>query len=349
MSIDNLPPAPDGALIYTHPQGKTIYVLTDGNMICFKPDGKRGTSSATPAKLAAGHGGWELREGSGRASDVVVAPLAADAFGLAPQLAESAEVSTLQTFVTDDRYILEQKVDGDRVLLDTTSGTLVARTRDGRRYTKGLPTAVRNHGLPDGIVIDGELVGTTYWAFDLPVTPLVTGQPMQLHVRRLALEALQEAGLLGPIRVVPQARTMDEKMSLARVALTEGYEGLMAKRVDSVYVPGGRTLDWMKIKFTKTADVVVMPKKKEDGHNSVALGVHRDGLLVEIGHSSLNGKEKREAIAIGDVLEVRYLYVGANGRLFQPTILRKRTDKSPEDCTGGDLVHVNKAVLEALT
>lgn len=349
----SIPAAPEGALTYKHPQGKTIHVLPDGTMVCYKPDGKRGTSSATPSKLAAGHGGWELVEGEATAV-TTAAPTPTSAYGLAPQLALEAETNVLETVVTGTGYVLEQKLDGDRVLLDTTSGSLFPRTRDGRLYTKGLPSnllgyAVANN-LPAGLVIDGELVGSgrgrIFWAFDLPVAPEVTGEP--LHVRRAALEALRDAGVLGPIRVVPQARTIDEKHDLARIAITEGFEGVMAKLVDSRYNPGGRTRDWLKIKFTKTADVVVMPKKKDDGHNSAAYGVYDGDRLVEVGRASLNGKEKRYTINEDDVLEVKYLYVGANGRLYQPRILRKRSDKRPEECTIDQLVHVNKQVLEAI-
>ena len=54
------------------------------------------------------------------------------------------------------------------------------------------------------------------------------------------------------------------------------------------------------------------------------------------------------AIKVGDVLEVRYLYTGANGRLYQPTILRKRDDKAMQECLTSQLKHVNKEVLDAL-
>lgn len=369
--MSDIPAAPSGALVYAHPQGKTIHVMPDGSMICYKPDGKRGTSSATPEKLAAGHGGWELQETptdarlegdrrrnaaeealtvAGRVNMERLAT-APTAYGLAPQLALEAEIDILETVVTGTGYVLEQKLDGDRVMLDTTNGRLVPRTRDGRLYSKGLPNALRkfavDDGLPLNVVIDGELVGSTYWAFDLPVSgEEMVGQP--LYVRRAALVALRDSGALGPIKVVPQANTMDLKHDLARIAITEGYEGVMAKIMDSRYKPGGRTRDWLKIKFTKTADVVVMPKKKDDGHNSAAYGVYDGDRLVEVGKASLNGKEKRYAIVEDDVLEVKYLYVGANGRLYQPRILRKRSDKRPEECTIDQLHHVNKEVLEAI-
>lgn len=66
-----LPPVPAGATVYAHPQGKVIYVLPDGSMATYRPDGKRATSSATPAKLAAGYGGWTEVRATGAAADPV--------------------------------------------------------------------------------------------------------------------------------------------------------------------------------------------------------------------------------------------------------------------------------------
>jgi len=45
--------------IYRHPQGKTITVYSDGTYECRDANGKKKPTSATPAKLAAGHGAWE--------------------------------------------------------------------------------------------------------------------------------------------------------------------------------------------------------------------------------------------------------------------------------------------------
>lgn len=343
---ENLPPAPDGALVYVHPQGKTIFVLPDGNMVCYKPDGKRATTSATPEKLATGHGGWELY--SGEAPTATTPAPAANAYGLAPMLAESAEMDMITFFVTDAPTVMEQKVDGDRVLLDTTNNDFVARTRNGKPYSKGLPMALRRFAseLPQGIIIDGELVGSTYWAFDLPVAP-DGATDLPLWARRECLEAL--APRLGPVKIIPQARTMNEKHALARTAITDGYEGVMAKNRNSAYVGGGRTRDWIKLKFVKTADVVVMPKTaKRKTAESVAVGVYVNGVLTEVGHASLIGKQKQDIIVEGAVLEVKYLYVGANGRLYQPRIVRLRNDKFPDECTDAQLVHVNKKVLEQI-
>jgi hypothetical protein len=44
---------------YVHPSGATITVHPDGSMTSLKAAGKRKTTTATPEKLAAGHGLWK--------------------------------------------------------------------------------------------------------------------------------------------------------------------------------------------------------------------------------------------------------------------------------------------------
>lgn len=283
---------------------------------------------------------------------------------LAPMLAKEAKVSTLDHFFDDDTWVLEQKLDGHRVLLCSPGGNFpaTALTRGGAPYTRGLPETLRDFRFPEGLaagefVIDGELVGGTFYVFDLPVSP-ATDPATTLNVRRFALEQTFEFWSQGHphIKLVPQAKTREQKIALADKALKSNFEGLVAKRTESTYISGGRTESWLKVKFVTTADCIVLDVR-DDGKESVRLGmVHWKGEgilsdsydLVDVGRASLIGKEKNGVINKGDVIEVRYLYAGAGGRLYQPTIVRKRTDKEMFECSTDQLKHVNKAVLEAL-
>ena len=59
----SLAPAPQpGAVVYRHPQGAVIYVNPDGSMEAYGKDGRKKKTSATPEKLAAGHGQWKRDE-----------------------------------------------------------------------------------------------------------------------------------------------------------------------------------------------------------------------------------------------------------------------------------------------
>lgn len=268
---------------------------------------------------------------------------------LGAQLANEADISQAGTFITDPRFVGEQKLDGDRILFACEEdGRQRAYTRAGTEYTKRLPEALTKWRPPPGRwVFDGELVAGTYWLFDVPNTPLDNLHTrLTLHERRALLETLL-GSIDHPFRLVPQARTFQEKMALAERAVAENFEGLVFKRIDAKYLPG-RSDKWIKVKFVTTVDCEVTGVR-DDGKESVALSIYDEhGRKREIGRASLLGKEKHYEINVGDVVEVRYLYVGANGRLYQPRIVRKRPDKRPDECLDAQLRHVNKRVLEAL-
>lgn len=270
---------------------------------------------------------------------------------LCPQLASPITLNTVGRYIVDEAYLAEQKLDGHRVMVIGPGGDAPAAiTRNGTTYTRALPTAVRTWRAPvnldtSGFVLDGELVGDTYWVFDfllangdLNNTPLAD--------RRVILEQFLGMCPGAPFRLIPQARTTVEKDQLMQRAVAENLEGLIFKRTDSVYLSGGRSPYCLKAKFVVTADVFVMDVR-DDGKESARLGIVRDGQCVEIGRCSLIGKP---AVKVGDVVEVRYLYANSRTapRLYQPTLLRVRTDKAMHECDGIDLKFTNKAVLEAL-
>lgn len=268
---------------------------------------------------------------------------------LVPQLASPCEVDSLKNFLDNDSWVMEQKLDGHRLLLHSPGADMppTALTRNGSIYSRKLPKAIQDFRFPEGDwALDGELVDGTFWVFDLPMFQgEATG--LSLELRRVALETFL-ANIRHPFKLVPQARTQGEKISLAARAMADNFEGLILKRVDSPYRPGARTDEWLKVKFVATADCVVLAVR-DDGKESVRLGLYAPtGALLEVGRSSLIGKEKRGAINKGDVIECRYLYTGTGNRLYQPTILRKRDDKTPSECTTDQLKFVNKSVLEAL-
>lgn len=270
---------------------------------------------------------------------------------LYPQLAKPAEITTLEHFIKDPAWVMEQKLDGHRLLLVSPERDMppTALTRNGSIYTRRLPKAIQDFRFPEGSwVLDGELVGNKFWAFDLPEAPgSGPSTAMPLFARRAMLQALL-ANITHPFGLVPQAKTAEEKIQLASKALGENYEGLLLKRSDAPYRSGGRTDEWLKVKFVSTADCIVLDVR-DDGKDSVRLGmVDQMQNVVDVGRASLIGKEKAGSINLGDVLEVRYLYCGAGGRLYQPTILRKRTDKMPHECGIDQMKFVNKSVLEAL-
>lgn len=167
--------------------------------------------------------------------------------------------------------MLEPKLDGWRALVYVDDG-LCVRTRSGRVITDTVPSLTNLTELvPDGTVLDGELVvgqgrasdfhqlgpslarrrrevGITFAAFDvvhLAGTPTI-GLPWVQ--RRHLLEALELTG--SAWCTIPAFDGTDPDL-LLEMCETLGLEGLVAKRTDSTYQPGRRSRSWVKL---KTAD-----------------------------------------------------------------------------------------------
>lgn len=142
-------------------------------------------------------------------------------------------------------------------------------------------------------------------------------------------------------------------------------EGVIAKRADSRYREGRRSRNWIKIKAFKTIDAVIVGYTSDKrAVSALALAVYEaaaDGEprlrfigKVGTGMSTREVKMLRELlepiaretpacdcpegyrdirwVEPQHVAEVRYLEIGSQGMLRNPSFLHLRTDKSPEEC-----------------
>lgn len=92
----------------------------------------------------------------------------------------------------------------------------------------------------------------TYLVFDLLRSDGVDLCDVPYAERRRRLEAL---GLEGAHCLVPP--TFDDGPATVTAATENGLEGVVAKRSGSVYRPGRRSPDWVKVKRVATDDMVV--------------------------------------------------------------------------------------------
>ncbi len=146
-----------------------------------------------------------------------------------------------------------------------------------------------------------------------------------------------------------------------QAALKLGIEGIMAKRLASIYQPGVRSPDWVKIKKRFEFDLVVGGYIPGKGHRKpyfggLLLGAYDSGKLVYVGRvgSGFSDKELQEMIRDFEpasttpfynppstpgvkwlkpdiVVEVAAMEVTENGCLRAPVFLRTRNDKEPRE------------------
>lgn len=260
---------------------------------------------------------------------------------LVPMLAEPLPEARADTLLSDDNWRAEWKVDGDRFMLHVDDGHLIPVNRKGETITipsKAIVDSFKD--LPGQWAFDGEMVSREFYVWDMPrANDLITPQS-PFEDRRTALEGFFDLVDLDPsIHLITSYRDEDQKRALHDRVKKHGGEGIMLKDVNARYFSGKRSDRIRKVKYWKSAEVIITELHREGKDNAVmemlCLGdcVHpRCHGRVEVGTISRIGKG---AIQVGDVVEVKFLYVvdRAKPKLVQPTILRKRTDKGPEECT----------------
>ncbi|MBB3039504.1 ATP-dependent DNA ligase [Hoyosella altamirensis] len=232
--------------------------------------------------------------------------------GLSPMLAKSAPIKRLDA----GEWAFEGKWDGYRAIAEISEGTVRLLSRSGIDVTRDYPQLRQlSEGLGGHeVVLDGELVGfdeegvtsfarlreapreATYLVFDVLYLDGTSLTRKPWSDRRKVLEAI--AGLLR-CASVPPLLTGSAEEAIAE-SVQRGWEGVIAKRRDSIYLPGQRGTAWLKHKNWRTQNVVVGGwKPGEGGHGggigALLVGVMRDGKLRYAGRVGTGWSEKQRA------------------------------------------------------
>jgi len=234
---------------------------------------------------------------------------------------------------TEGAFLYEPKWDGFRAIVFRGGGDVFIQSRDLRpldRYFPELHDALRS-GLPEGVVLDGEIVIATARGLDFDALQMRL-HPAASRVARLAREtpaayvafdalAVEGEDLRGlrqrerrarleqllaearrPIHLTPM--TLDRAQAVEWLSRFEGagLDGVIAKPLDAVYQPGKRAM--IKVKHVRTADCVVAGFRwhkagKGDLVGSLLLGLYDgEGQLQHVGVTSSFTMEARRRLAI---------------------------------------------------
>jgi bifunctional non-homologous end joining protein LigD len=170
--------------------------------------------------------------------------------------------------VHHEGWVYEEKVDGYRMLAYKQGSVVRLISRQGKDHTRRFPQIAAalsrldaSHLILDGevAVYDRQLISRFEWLRhtappELATPPLLMVfdclyarnkdlRKQPLYVRRNVVDdVLDDQDLLLPVR-----RLSDDGLKAWRQVLEHGWEGLVAKDPQSLYV-GGRTLKWLKVK-----------------------------------------------------------------------------------------------------
>jgi bifunctional non-homologous end joining protein LigD len=301
-------------------------------------------------------------------------------------------LATAGTLPIGPDWAYEFKWDGVRTLVDSSTSGLTLTSRLGNDVTVAYPELAGLAEVADDVLLDGEVVSlvdgrpsfsalqsrmhvrkavearrlaarapVTYLAFDVLRLYGVDLTGRAFRERRATLERLEVAGPHWTVSPL-----FDDGPATAQAATENGLEGIVAKRLSSVYRPGYRTNDWIKVRFSHRQEFVVGGWEHGEGGRSggigaLLLGVYEGPGLVYAGQvgtgftaASLRAMEKRLRPYVVDsspfvamppdvrgrpitwvrpevVVEVEFAEWTVEGRLRFASFQGVRTDKRPEE------------------
>lgn len=312
-----------------------------------------------------------------------------------PMLAEVADRSLApDVLLSLPGWSYELKLDGVRILSEIKDKTARLWYRSGREATHIYPEIAEALSFaPDGTVLDGEVIAldpqgapsfgllqrrmhlsraqdvrrakvevpVVYVVFDMPRCAGVDFRSEPLSVRRKQMvEVVPDTG------IVRTFEPHDDGRGLFALCKERGFEGVIAKRLDSTYQAGVRSLDWLKIKAERSDEFVVIGYTRGEsgarGLGALDLATYEDGKLVVRGkvgsgfdantlallHKKLKSLEQPTCAATGDlgpapggrvfvapklVVSVRFASWSHENRLRMPVFRGIREDVAPADCT----------------
>lgn len=299
-----------------------------------------------------------------------------DQKGLHPML-----ISEMREPFDDPDYLFELKLDGERCVAYLDGSGTVLQNKRALNLNARYPELTEIHkGVNVKCILDGELAvlvdgkpdfsqvqrrslltnpfkiqlamqayPACFTAFDILYYQDHPVMDCPLEERKDLLEkSVSENGALAVSRTIEESG-----IALYKLAAGQDLEGIVAKRKGSLYHPGKRTKDWIKIKNLQDDDFVVCGYVDKGNGVSVVLGQYDGDQLTYKGHVTLGILRDDFLIMTqiprtepifqdreGDttwlkpelVCAVRYMEKTTSGMLRQPVFKGLRDDKTPSDC-----------------
>ena len=303
--------------------------------------------------------------------------------------------------LSDPQLVYEPKYDGIRIIAEVRPGEPARLwSRLGNDKTSQFPEVAEalarwGRRLHDAVILDGEVVALdadgrppdSSSCRDASTSPGQRPVTSRQALAFIAFDVLRAAG--HDLREQPLHRTAIDpgaadgvgrpatrrdaahqrtgarrRPRLYERALASGWEGLIAKHVDSRYTSGKRTPDWRKLKIVHEQEFVIggwtEPRHARSHFGALLLGVYDDDRLIYAGHTG-TGFDERELARVMALLtprerqdcpftpppkpnerphwvrpdlvaQVKFTEWTADGKLRHPVYLGLRDDKAARTC-----------------
>ncbi|MEP6727626.1 MAG: DNA ligase D [Bacteroidota bacterium] len=216
---------------------------------------------------------------------------------LSPMLATLVD----KPFDAED-WLYEVKWDGYRAVAHLNKGKVELKSRNNKSFNeKFYPVYEALKELKLDVVLDGEIIVSSdegvsnfgelqnwrseadgrliYYVFDVLWLNGYSLLDLPLLERREKLLAL-----IPDNETIRVSQTFNSTgTEFFKVASSMKLEGIMAKKADSIYEPGARTKDWLKIKVARRHEVVIGGYTRNEGSakkfSSLLVGLFEKGIL----------------------------------------------------------------------
>jgi bifunctional non-homologous end joining protein LigD len=234
----------------------------------------------------------------------------------------------LATLVSDafdgDEWLFETKWDGYRAIASVENNNVALYSRNEKSFLKDYPPVVAAvEKVSHNVVLDGEIIvldkkgrsdfqslqnykttgkgNLVYVVFDLLHLNGYELQQLTLLERKSLLKDLVAS--LGDKTIRFSAHVLKKGLNFFKKAQEKEWEGIIAKKTDSIYEEGRRGMSWLKIKIINEQEALICgytaPRGSRKKIGALVLGMYEGKKLQYIGHC---GGGLNEA-SIGDLYE----------------------------------------------
>ena len=250
--------------------------------------------------------------------------------GLRAQLLNPITEEEAIRYLNDDDYCISEKKDGKHILVETGKNMAIAN-KQGLETTLPQTIAKALADMP-GMILDGEEIKGVYHVFDILKIgdeDLRRQSYRQRYARLCDLRSVISDQ--KHLKIVPCIFGTKSKMEFFLKMKSEQREGVVFKKLDAKFAEGRPAAggDFLKCKFWASLSAIV--SEQSTGKSSfISYVFDLQEKKVSMGHCSTLGKKEPKP---GDIVEIRYLYAGKEGKLIQPVMLGIRDDVSADECT----------------
>ena len=215
----------------------------------------------------------------------------------------------------DKQWLFEIKWDGYRAISEIKNGKVLLYSRNGNSFLNDYPLVTQElKKIKHNAVLDGEIVilneegksdfqklqhyedntqfPICYYVFDLLSLNGNSTYELPLVERKELLKKLLPK---NPVIKYSDHITTTGK-TFFEAAKKNDLEGIMAKKSDSLYHPGVRTSNWLKIKYHKSQEVIIAgfthPTGSRKHFGALVLAIPAGGKLQYVGHTGSGFTDK---------------------------------------------------------